>query len=360
PKFTKTVILLEDADQSGRKHTADAAERLAKDGYKIKIARPLGGAKDINAAALKIGLTEPICQIDDYYLRPQIIVEDGNRHVAADHGIAALVAANVPFYQRAGKIQRVAHVKAKNADGEEISVPGIIPVVTPIMERELGRHAHWRVARERKDGIIYLPIDPPNEVAKQILAMVGEWPFAPLNGLIQCPTLRRDGSLLDSEGYDPQTGLYLTSTVALPRLPPKPTREDAEQALKLLCELLDEFPFDSPESKAVALSMQITPVCRAAMTVAPCHLTTAPIAGTGKSYLASTAAMIATGEQLPVEAMAAKYEETEKRLVGSLLAGFPIIGIDNSSHEIQGDLFCQIAEQPMLRVRSLGKSDKFR
>lgn len=193
-----------------------------------------------------------------------------------------------------------------------------------------------------------------------MLSMVGEWPFPPLHGIIQCPTLRREGSLLDREGYDAETGLVLVGSVAMPPISPKPTRHEARRALDLLLGLLTEFPIVDDPSRAVALSMIITAVVRGAMTVAPMHLVTAPLPGTGKSYLADIASMIATGERCAVESMGAKYEETEKRLIGSALTGFPIIALDNIREHLAGDFFCQITERPLMNLRALGKSDKHR
>jgi len=69
PDFTPTLILLEDQDDPGRKSVAAAAARLVKNGYKVRVARPLAG-KDINEALLMIGLVEPICTIEDYVETP--------------------------------------------------------------------------------------------------------------------------------------------------------------------------------------------------------------------------------------------------------------------------------------------------
>ena len=289
---------------------------------------------------------------------PCIEIVAGERHVAADQGIAALVAACVPFYQRDHKIQRIATVKAKNTSGETMMVPGIISVTGAMMGRALGQAARWEKYDRRSKKIV--PIDPPGAVSQQILSMVGEWPFQPLNGIVQCPTLRRDGSLLATEGYDQATGLMLVGNVKMPQISKQPTRDDAESALKLLLSLLDEFPFVDAESKSVALSMIITPVARAAMTVAPMHLVRKPLPGTGGSYLADIASMIATGERCAVETMAPEYAETEKRLIGSALSGFPIIALDNCRGVIEGDFFCQVVERPLMNLRALGKSDKHR
>jgi putative DNA primase/helicase len=289
---------------------------------------------------------------------PIITVEAGKRHIAADQGIAALVAGDVPFYQRNRKIQRVALVPAKNTCGEIMDVPGIVSVDIALMERELGRSAAWQRydIKQKK----HVAIDPPTAVSSQILSMVGQWPFAPLTGIIQCPTLRRDGSLLDRPGYDEATGLILVGDVSMPTIVPRPTRPQALQALTTLLALLEEFPFVDPESKAVALSMFISPVVRGAMAVAPMHLTTAPLPGTGKSYLADCASMIATGERCAVKSAAPSYEETEKRLIGAALAGSPIIALDNCRDGIAGDFFCQVVERPLMELRALGRSDQHR
>jgi predicted P-loop ATPase len=62
-----TIILVEDQDANGtgQKAVADAARRLAKKGYTVKIARPTVG-KDVNEALLKLGLHEGLVTIEDY------------------------------------------------------------------------------------------------------------------------------------------------------------------------------------------------------------------------------------------------------------------------------------------------------
>ena len=287
-----------------------------------------------------------------------IKVEAGDRHIAADKGIEALRSTGVTFLQRSGKLVRIAPIKAKTSEGEEFLIPGIVPVTPPILERALGNAATWQRydGRSKKN----VRIDPPRAIAAQILDMVGEWSFPPLNGIIQCPTLRRNGSLLDSEGYDDATGLVLVSNVKLEPIADQPSRKDAERALALLTALLVEFPFANEASRSVALSMLMTPVLRAAMTVAPLHLATAPTAGTGKSYLADCASMIASGDRCAVEAASPNAEETEKRLVGAALNGYPVIALDNCSETLQSDLLCQVTERPLMMLRALGKSDKYR
>jgi len=347
---TPSIILIEDQDEGGRKAVANKALALGGAGYKVRIARPIVG-KDINEALLAKGLTEPICTIEEI---PSVItIEAGKRHVAADHAIAALEAAKTAIYQRNASLVRVALVKAKTSGGDTMMVPGIVQVEPAWLERELGRSAVWQRYDERKRD--YVRCDPPPQVA-----MAGHWPFPPLYGIIQCPTLRADGTLLDQQGYDDDTGLVLVGCVEIPPISMQPGKQDAEDALGTLCGLLSDFSFVDAQSKAVALSMLITPVIRGALAVAPMHLVSAPLSGSGKSYLLDCAAMIATGERCAVEAMAPKYEETEKRLIGAALAGFPIIAVDDVREIVAGDFFCQVVERPLMSLRALGSSTKYR
>jgi putative DNA primase/helicase len=286
-----------------------------------------------------------------------IRVTPGLRHLAADAGLAAMHAARVPFYLRGAALVRCCRVKAKSADGTTILVPGIMPVPMALLARELGLAAQWE--KLDRDGIPRR-IDPPGEVVEQIAAMVDQWPFPPLAGVIGCPTLRPDGSLLVNEGYDLATGLVLHNADPLPPISENPTWADADRAAHTLWGLLDEFPFVDNPSKAVAMSQLITPVVRGAMTVAPLHLSTAPQPGTGKSYLADVASMIATGEQCAVMSAAPNPEETEKRLIGHALSGVSIISIDNCRELLQGDFLCQLTERPILSMRRLGFSEPVR
>jgi hypothetical protein len=91
-----------------------------------------------------------------------------------DEGLAAMVDAGVPFYQRYKKLVRVCLIKAKNADGENFFVPGIVPVSPPILRRALGQSAHWEKSTAKGDKV---RIDPPRDVVDQIAGMVGGWPF---------------------------------------------------------------------------------------------------------------------------------------------------------------------------------------
>ena len=156
------------------------------------------------------------------------------------------------------------------------------------------------------------------------------------------------------------TRLLLVEPPLLPSIPEAPTRDDAFAALHLLEGLLAEFALVDDVARSVALSAFITPVARGAFPLAPMHAARAPVAGGGKSYLWDTAAAISTGQLMPVMAAGRTEEETEKRLGAALIAGQPLISIDNVNGELGGDALCQIIERPVVEIRILGKSERVR
>jgi putative DNA primase/helicase len=286
---------------------------------------------------------------------PEIIVAPGERHLAADAGLAAMATARAPFYQRGADLARICLVKMKLSDGSHVRVPAVKAITRQMLMRALGRTAKWLGFTKELDLV---QIDPPPDLGDHILGMIGEWPFPPLRGVIATQTMRYDGSLLTKPGYDPVTGLVLFNPPPIPEIPVRPTRQDALEALALLNDLLTGFDFaaDDNVSRSAAISMLITPVLRGMMPAAPIHFITKPDAGSGGSYMQDL--MAAIGERCPTISLTLDNdEENEKRLSAVAMTGQPIIAIDNFTGTLMGNFFCQLIERPMPQVRVLGKSE---
>ena len=162
------------------------------------------------------------------------------------------------------------------------------------------------------------------------------------------------------KGYDEATGLLLVEPPPMPVIPDQPTKADAEAALKLIEGLLGGFPFVDGVARAVALSAIITPIVRGAFPVTPMHASRAPTAGSGKSFLWDIVASISIGQLMPVMSTGKDTDETEKRLGAAMMAGQPLISVDNISGELGGDALCQIIERPVVDIRVLGRSERVR
>lgn len=286
--------------------------------------------------------------------KPAIQIKAGKLSAMASQAEHAVIDAGSPIHCRDDKLVRPVVEEVDAAHGRRAKIVQLAQV-DPIYLRDiLCREIQWQKYYARKE--IWVPSDPPMDVAKTILARYGEWQFLPVAGVITTQTLRPNGTILDKPGYDPATRLILVSPPAMPPIAIKPTREDAELSLVVLRDLIEEFPTTDKASESVALSMLITPIVRGAFTVAPMHVARAPSAGSGKSFLIDVSSTISSGQPCPVIAAGRNEEETEKRLGSALLTGQSMICIDNVNGGLGGDALCQAVERPVVQIRILGKS----
>ena len=117
-------------------------------------------------------------------------------------------------------------------------------------------------AKPKADMIEFHPAHPPDWCVAAVHAR-GEYPgVRPIEGVIQAPTMRLDGSILDQPGYDPATRLYLKPNAQYESIPKHPTRQDAEAARDLLLDVVCDFPFKTREDVAVWLTVLETVIAR--------------------------------------------------------------------------------------------------
>lgn len=287
--------------------------------------------------------------------RPVIRIYAGFLHQTVDMAEGALMQAGLGYYQRGSMVVRPAMVPVVVSDGRTVDAPRLVDVKAHHMAEAFTRAANWKRFDKREGE--WLSTDCPHRIAETFLAREGQWRLPVLTGIINCPTLRADGSILDLPGYDAQTGLLFDpQDVRFPALPRDPDRDMALRALAYLKDLISTFPFVTEGDRAVALSAILTALIRRSLPTAPLHGFNAPTAGTGKSMLVDLASQIATARPAPVIAQGKSEEEMEKRLGAALIAGDVLIAIDNCEEPLGGELLCQTMTQTSLKVRILGKS----
>lgn len=287
--------------------------------------------------------------------RPVIRMYAGFLHQTVDMAEGALMQAGLGYYQRGSIVVRPAMVPVAVSDGRTVDAPRLVHVKAHHMAEAFTRAANWKRFDKREGE--WLSTDCTHRIAETFLAREGQWRLPVLTGIINCPTLRADGSILDLPGYDAQTGLLFDpQEVRFPALPRDPGRDMALRALAYLKDLISTFPFVTEGDRAVALSAILTALIRRSLPTAPLHGFNAPTAGTGKSMLVDLASLIATGRPAPVIAQGKSQEEMEKRLGAALIAGDILIAIDNCEEPLGGELLCQTMTQTSLKVRILGTS----
>lgn len=230
----------------------------------------------------------------------------------------------------------------------------IRPVTAIWLRDQLGQVARWQ--KQTQNGM--RRSDAPFEVATTLISRVGKWKLPPLRGITQSPTLRADGSILQRPGYDTASGLlYDPGGVAFPDIADDPSREDGLRALLLLSRPFRGFSFATDADRSVLLAAILTALVRGMFPAAPMFLIDAPTAGNGKSLMTETIGIIATGHKPAMMAQARTDEENEKRLASVLMAGDPLIVLDNCGYTIEGDFLCSMLTQEVVQTRVLGKSE---
>ena len=222
-------------------------------------------------------------------------------------------------------------------------------------------HERFRFVRLKpvKGGMERVPCDVPAALPRLRLARRGRWQYRRLRGVCAVPLLRLDGTtLVAREGYDPESEILFVGLPELPLIPERPTRDDAEAALGRLSALLAEFPFPTPLDAAVAVAAAMTAVLKPSLGTTPMFLMTSPAPGSGKSYLQAVLGALALGfRPAMLGASGLNLEELDKRLVATLLAGAPLLVLDNLTGTLTSDMLCQtISAETPLKLRPLGQS----
>jgi putative DNA primase/helicase len=286
---------------------------------------------------------------------PVIRIVAGELPRMVDDAEAVLIDTVAPVFQRSSMLVMVGESIIKTKRGD-VKGPRMMPISAPLLLEQLNRRARFEKYDARLED--WKTVNCPANVAETYLARP-QWGVRALMGIVEAPTLRWDGTVLDKPGYDDKMGLILLPGGPCPIIPDRPTKDQAASALKVLAEPLRDFPFVTDADRAVALSGMLTAVSRRAFQSAPLHAFSAPVAGTGKGKLVDVAAMMVSGRPAPVIAPGKKEEETEKRLGAALIAGDPLLSIDNVEHPLGGELLCQMLTQDLLKVRILGQSTNF-
>ncbi len=199
--------------------------------------------------------------------------------------------------------------------------------------------------------------DAPTAVASAIMAKHGSRNFRRLSAVCTAPTLRPDGSVLDTPGHDETTGLlYVTTEVQPPAVPHAPTVADALDALSILWRPFREFPLVDPVSVGVLLSALLSATLRPSLPTCPAYGFDAPSAGSGKTLIAKSVAALGTGDDVAVLPPAKDEEEWRKRLFAGLRGGDTVLLLDNVRDPLGNAAIDSFITSPTYKDRILGES----
>jgi putative DNA primase/helicase len=291
--------------------------------------------------------------------RPTIVLgpETDAILVALERHLAPLV------FQRAGQLVQINDQDGTGGDercrrraGSSVITPTTVEQVQRLMSRHIrfvtpgaseedrtGDHAEGEEAgggrasgRQSRRRRRQQQAAPKN--LAQLFAKCGQWEHIPhLKGLAASPYLRTDGVVVSTPGYDPVSGYYLVDTgVGWERVPDSPTAEDVQRAVRLLLDLVADFPFAGPQHLSAWVATLLAVAARPAIDgPVPMLWVDANRRGTGKSKLGRLIGII-TGGRTPTElSWTPDEKEMENRLTALLGGGDNLAVFDNAAATIR-------------------------
>ena len=361
---SKKHAYLVDEESSGEKVTIKELKKLEK--RRGEMEPPIVW----EAAEHRVKTPETLKQLDKLvdraeaeskHERPTIVLKPGKLPDATDRAEGALLdhCEDFKIFQRGGELVRIISLPHRQADRQLRRPKGTIqlePLSTTVLTEVFNRIAKWR--RKNVNGDVR--VDCPPKIASSYISRVGSWKAPVLAGIISTPILRKDGSVLDKPGYDSATGLYLGSDEDSPRIPEQPTRADAKATLQILLAPFAEFPFVADEDRAVHVACILTAIQRPLIRACPIFGYSAPAQRSGKSLLAESAAIIATGKPAAATAISGEREEIRKMITSVLREGHSIINLDNVEHPLASPDLAKAITQPEYQDRALGTNRMLR
>jgi hypothetical protein len=292
--------------------------------------------------------------------RPRIEFNELKLPNVLDKTQDALAASGAPIFQRSGCLVHAYRLERDSGTDEMVRRKAgallIRKIERPRLREYLIEHVDYYEVEEEEDGDwAEEPIAAPSMLSGHLLARQDKWRFRVLTGIIECPTILADGTLLATEGYHPESGLMLDlGDLNVPPIPEVPTPQQAQAALTVIKDLISEFPFVDHGARSVALAAIMTALVRRSMPDAPVFGIDATRRATGKSLLCDVVTLIATGRRATVMNQPSSEEEAGKTWHSILMAGDPVVVMDNITHPIGGTTMCSMLTQPYFQRRMVG------
>ncbi len=292
-----------------------------------------------------------------------VISSEQRTQDVTEMALAALeVHNNPPFlFVRSGELIRIT--------SDENGMPRIEEVDLEIMRHILRRAADFFKLHKKQiantDGTketIFNEVkaDPPIDLVKDLLATPTHLIAVPsLYGIIECPTILRDNTLIQSPGYNYPTRLYYAPQNSLIlNVPEQVSYSQAIDAYNTLKEIFVDFPFDGDASRENCIAALITAVIRPMITgPIPMVILDKPVAGTGASKIAEIISIVACGRVGGMMSQPMSEEEWGKKITAVLSKGKTVVIVDNIESKLYSASLASVITSSVWEDRKMGSHE---
>jgi hypothetical protein len=310
--------------------------------------------KPVESEPCKDKRPEVLLLLNEGYVASQVVKHLGKLGWLSDW-LPAKIREQCKVYVRGGEI---VHVVASE-DPDTFGRLRIASMPSAIVRERITQSCQLQTEGVDDQGnIVVKPERPPKWLIDAVVSR-GHYSgdIRPLTGIIQTPTLRSDGSVIQEAGWDRATGLLYRPNADYPKIPDKPTKEDALKAWESLSETIVDFPFVGDADKSAWLAMLLSLVARPCITgCVPMFAFTATTAGSGKGLLTDAATLLAFGHGVSKKGFPAKQEELTKQITSLLIEGAPCHVFDNVDVTLRGAELDALLTATTWKDRILGES----
>jgi hypothetical protein len=261
------------------------------------------------------------------------------------------------IFQHLGKVVTIKHIPEVDEDGEDTG--RALSVIREVDERHFSAYLSTVINFEGSSGKKTISKPTPKDLSTTYLSPARTWKLPQLTGIINCPTILSNGSILKTPGYHRSTGIYFDPKgLDFSGIPDNPTEKDAKAALAYILDFLKEFRFRSDLDKSVAIATMCLALARRRLPKAPFTAFSSPKRGSGKTTLMHMIALLLTGNSLIPIRYKEDDDEMEKQVMANLVEGAQFLGVDNvkKGTVIDSDVFCILSTSDRFGGRILTKT----
>jgi putative DNA primase/helicase len=378
------VVVVPDLDTAGMLGADHTASVLAGIATSVAIARMPGAVKDKHGDDVRDVLRKPdgeknvrdaIANAVAWKPNPNVSDDDARPEVIVTMNEAAVTDEVVRYLGKLGWDSPWINAKHCEAvrlfvrggvlvhavESDDIDAEGRLTIrdLPPCLVRERITQACKLVTeKESEEDVEVTPTRPPGWLIDAVYRR-GSYGGAvrPLTGILESPTIRVDGSLVQTPGYDRQTGLIFRSSTLFPPVPETPTQSDAKNALRTLLDVLADFPMQDDADRSAWLSMVLSMIGRSCINgYVPLFAITANIRGAGKSLLVDVATLIAYGHRASRKAFTRDDDEMRKSITAIAMGAVPSVLFDNLDVQLGGAALDAAITSSTWSDRVLGQS----
>jgi hypothetical protein len=274
--------------------------------------------------------------VGDEPKRPDIEVTT-ERHKVVAATVAALTR-DEEIYRRGGMLVKVVEetenttrLTGQTTLANVAGSPKILALSEAMLSCHLtGAAGFYKWVKGKKGEFSAADVHPPDWLTRAV-ATHGEWPgIRPVLAVAECPYPRADGSIVEEAGYDAATKTLYRPSMAFPRVPARPTQDDARAAWGRIRAPIRQFPFEGEDDAAVYLAALLGAISRPAIAgPAPGTAVIGNKASCGKGLLIDSIGIGAHGRPVPTSSYPEKTEEANKVKMAIALSGKTIVHFDN-------------------------------